>query len=151
MRIVIQRVSRASVSVSGRLTGEIGPGLLLLLGVDPADTPAHAERLAAKVASLRIFEDAEGRMNLSLTETGGGALVVSQFTLYGNARKGNRPSFVRAAAPGHAEPLYRAFAAALARALGRSVPTGEFGATMAVSLVNDGPVTLVMDTELPDF
>ncbi len=150
MRIVIQRVSRASVSVAGRVTGEIGPGLLLLLGVEPADTPTHAERLAAKVAALRIFEDEQGRMNLALTDTGAEALVVSQFTLYGNARKGNRPSFNRAAAPGHAEPLYRAFVDALARTLGRPVPTGEFGAMMAVSLVNDGPVTLVMDTELPD-
>lgn len=151
MRIVIQRVSRAAVEVGGRITGEIGPGLLLLLGVEPEDTAEDVSWLAAKVAALRVFEDADGRMNLSLADTGGEALVISQFTLYGNARKGNRPSFNRAAPPAHAAPMYESFVAELSRLLARPVPTGEFGAMMAVSLVNDGPVTLILDTKERDF
>ena len=151
MRIVLQRVERAAVRVGERVTGEIGPGVLILLGVEPADTSEDVSWLAAKVAALRIFEDDEGRMNLSLSEVGGRALVVSQFTLYGNCRKGNRPSFNRAAPPPHAIPMYEAFTAELSRLLGKPVPTGEFGADMRVELVNDGPVTLVFDTKSKDF
>jgi len=139
---LVQRVSQASVTVDGRTVGAIGPGLLVLLGVHVTDTEAEGEWLAKKVAGLRIFPDAEGRMNRSLLDTRGEAIVVSQFTLYGDTRKGNRPSFVASAPPEVAEGLYEAFAAVLAGHLGRPVPTGEFGAMMEVSLVNDGPVTL---------
>lgn len=151
MRLVVQRVTRAAVSVETRVTGEIGPGLLLLLGVEPADTLEDVAWLAAKVAALRVFADADGKMNLSLRDTGGGALVISQFTLFGSMNKGNRPSYNRAAAPAVAVPLYEAFVAELSRTLGKSVPTGEFGADMRVELVNDGPVTLILDTKARDF
>lgn len=146
MRIVLQRVARASVTVADRPVGEIGPGLLLLLGVAPEDTAGDVAKLAAKVASLRIFADAEGRMNLSVRDVGGEALVVSQFTLFGDCRKGARPSFNRAAPPALARELYEAFTAELSRLLARPVPTGEFGADMRVASVNDGPVTLILDT-----
>ncbi len=142
MVALVQRVSEAAVAVDGAVTGEIGPGLLVLLGVHRDDTEAEAAWVAKKTANLRIFPDAEGRMNQSLLEAGGEALVVSQFTLYGDARKGNRPSFVASAPPEQAEALYEAFVAELGRLLGRPVPTGVFGAHMAVRLVNDGPVTL---------
>lgn len=151
MRIVIQRVTRAVVRVDGAVTGEISKGLLLLLGVEPADTAEDADRLAEKLVKLRVFEDAEGRMNLALPEVGGDALVVSQFTLYGSLAKGNRPSFNRAAPPAHATPLYERFVARLAALLGKPVPTGVFGADMKVELVNDGPVTLILDTRRTDF
>lgn len=151
MRAVIQRVSRAAVRVGDRTTGEIGPGLAILLGIESADTAEDGAWLATKVASLRVFADAEGRMNLALGETGGAALVVSQFTLFGNVRKGARPSYNRAAPPSHAVPLYESFVAALSDALGRPVATGEFGADMAVELVNDGPVTLILDTKARDY
>jgi len=141
MRALIQRVSRASVTVDGEVAGAIGPGLLVLLGITHDDDAAIADRLADKVRALRIFEDAEGKMNESLGD-GREVLVVSQFTLYGDARKGNRPSFVAAARPDHAEPLYERFCAEL-RALGVQVKQGVFGARMAVELVNDGPVTIV--------
>lgn len=151
MRIVLQRVSRASVVSDGVLTGSIGRGLLLLLGIEPADTPEDAVKLAAKVAKLRIFEDADGKMNLSVLDIGGEALVVSQFTLFGDCAKGNRPSFNRAAPPAHAIPLYERFVAELSTVLGKPVPTGVFGADMKVDLLNDGPVTLVIDTRNPGF
>jgi D-tyrosyl-tRNA(Tyr) deacylase len=143
MRAVCQRVSRAEVRVGEEVVGSIGPGLCVLLGVAAGDGSADAERLAGKMARLRIFEDDAGRFDRSLLDTGGAALVVSQFTLLADASKGNRPSFARAAAPEVAEPLYEAFAAAL-RDLGIAVETGRFGARMAVELVNDGPVTILL-------
>jgi D-tyrosyl-tRNA(Tyr) deacylase len=146
MRAVIQRDTHASVTVEGQVVGSIGPGLLILLGVAQGDGPDHAGRLAAKIAGLRIFADEEGHFNRSLLESGGEALVVSQFTLLADMRKGRRPSFVAAAAPEVAEPLVAQFAAAL-RDLGVRVQTGRFGAHMLVDLENDGPVTLVLDTE----
>lgn len=146
MRTVIQRVSRASVVSDGALTGKIGPGLLVLLGIETTDTPEDAVKLAGKLAALRVFDDAGGKMNLSVTDTGGEALVVSQFTLFGDCAKGNRPSYNRAARPEHAIPLYEKFVAELSRLLGKPVPTGVFGADMKVELLNDGPVTLILDT-----
>ncbi len=146
MRLVLQRVSRASVRVEEETVGEIAHGLLLLIGVREGDDEALARRLAAKTAELRIFPDDEGRFNRSLVETGGEALVVSQFTLYGDVRKGRRPSFNDAARPEVAEPLVEAFAASL-EALGVHVARGRFGAHMQVELVNDGPVTIVIDSE----
>lgn len=145
MRAVVQRVSRAGVSVDGEVVGAVGRGLLVLLGVAPTDTEAGARWLADKVVGLRIFPDDEGKMNRDVTEAGGGVLVVSQFTLYGDCRKGRRPSFVGAAPPEVAEPLYEAFVAAV-RAQGVPAATGRFGAMMQVELVNDGPVTLLIDT-----
>jgi D-aminoacyl-tRNA deacylase len=144
VKAVVQRVSRASVRVGDELAGEIGAGLCVLLGVARGDTPEDASRLAGKVARLRIFEDAEGRFDRSLLDTGGEALVVSQFTLLADTAKGNRPSFTDAAAPEKAEPLYEAFCDEL-RQLGVRVTTGVFGAGMAVELVNDGPVTIALD------
>jgi D-tyrosyl-tRNA(Tyr) deacylase len=143
MRAVLQRVARASVRIDGAVTGEIGAGLLVLLGVAEGDTAEAAERLAGKAARLRIFERG-GRFDASLLDEGGAALVVSQFTLLADTRKGNRPSFSEAARPGVAEPVYEAFCTAL-RALGVAVETGIFGAKMEVELVNDGPVTIVLD------
>jgi D-tyrosyl-tRNA(Tyr) deacylase len=145
MRAVVQRVSRAGVTVDGEVVGTIGRGLLVLLGVAPSDTEAEARWLADKVVGLRIFPDDEGKMNRDVTEAGGGVLVVSQFTLYGDARKGRRPSFIGAAQPALAEPLYEAFVAAV-RAQGVPAATGRFAAMMQVELVNDGPVTLLVDT-----
>jgi D-aminoacyl-tRNA deacylase len=146
MRAVVQRVSSASVAVGGRVAGEISRGLLVLLGVAAGDTPDDGDWLASKIAGLRLFADADGRMNLSLRENGGQALVVSQFTLLGSVRKGSRPSFNAAAAPELARPLYEGFVARLTEELGRPVPTGEFAAMMEVALVNNGPVTLILDT-----
>jgi D-tyrosyl-tRNA(Tyr) deacylase len=145
MRAVIQRVTRAAVTVDGETVGSIGPGLVVLLGVADGDGPEQANRLAAKIAELRIFADAGGRFNRSLIESGGEALVVSQFTLLADVRKGRRPSFVAAAAPEDAAPLVDLFAEAL-RAQGIRVAAGRFGAHMLVELENDGPVTLVVDT-----
>jgi D-tyrosyl-tRNA(Tyr) deacylase len=142
---VVQRVARASVRVDGAVRGEIGAGLLVLLGVAEGDGEEAAERLAGKIARLRIFENEDGRFDRSLLDTGGAALVVSQFTLIADTAKGNRPSFAGAAPPERAEPLYERFCAAL-RALGASVETGAFGARMEVELVNDGPVTIVLDS-----
>ena len=144
MRVVLQRVSRARVTVEGRLTGEIGRGLLLLAGFTEGDTEDALAWMADKVVGLRIFPDDEGKMNRSVQEVGGGVLVVSQFTLYGDARKGRRPSFVDAARPDVAIPLYERFVEFL-RATGLPVGTGEFGAMMDVELVNDGPVTLILE------
>jgi D-tyrosyl-tRNA(Tyr) deacylase len=142
MVALVQRVSEASVTVEGEVTGAIGRGLLVLLGVHRDDTEEEMAWVVNKVASLRIFPDNEGKMNHSLLDVGGDALVVSQFTLYGDTRKGNRPSFVESAPPEQAEALYDAFTDALSERLRRPVPTGIFGAMMDVYLVNDGPVTL---------
>jgi D-tyrosyl-tRNA(Tyr) deacylase len=145
MRLVIQRVSRAKVSVDGETVGAIGPGLLILAGVARGDTPADAEWLARRCAEIRIFADAEGKFNRSLSDTGGEALVVSQFTLLADTRKGRRPSFMAAARPEEAEPIVHAFAQAL-RDAGVPTETGRFGAMMAVELVNDGPVTVLLES-----
>lgn len=147
MRIVAQRVGEASVSVEGRTVGAIGRGLLVLAGVGPEDTEEDALWLAGKLARMRIFPDAEGKMNLSVADIGGDALVVSQFTLFASTAKGNRPSFTGAAPAALAEKLYLFFAQELGRALGRPVPTGLFGADMEVALKNQGPVTLLMDSK----
>lgn len=148
MKAVIQRVSSASVIIDGQTVGAIERGLLVLLGVATGDTAEDGEWLAQKIAALRIFEDADGKMNLSVRDAGGGALVVSQFTLIASTRKGTRPSFNDAARPDTAIPLYDGFVRQLEAALGRPVPTGRFGAMMQVHLVNDGPVTLVIDSRL---
>ncbi|MBM3979405.1 MAG: D-tyrosyl-tRNA(Tyr) deacylase [Planctomycetes bacterium] len=145
MRAVLQRVSRASVTVANEVVGAIDRGWLLLLGIGPADAPEQVEWLADKVANLRAFPDADGKMNLSVQDVGGAVLVVSQFTLYGDCAKGRRPSFIGAAPPAVAEPLYEALAAALKR-LGVPVACGRFGADMQVELVNDGPVTFVLES-----
>jgi D-aminoacyl-tRNA deacylase len=145
MRIVLQRVSHASVRVDDETVGSIGLGLLLLVGIAEGDDVATAQRLAQKIADLRLFEDANGRFESSLLETGGEALVVSQFTLYGDVRKGRRPSWSDAARPEHAEPLVEAFATAL-EATGVRTARGRFGAHMHVELLNDGPVTLIVDS-----
>lgn len=146
MRAVVQRVARSSVTSDGKLLGAIGQGLLIFLGVTHRDTPTEARYLARKIAQLRIFEDHAGKMNLSLVEVGGAALVVSQFTLYADCRRGRRPAFTEAAPPAVAELLYRDFTQALA-AEGVEVFTGQFGNRMLVELVNDGPVTIWLDTE----
>lgn len=145
MRAVIQRVAQANVTVDGRCVGEIGPGLLILLGIHETDTIRDIEWLAPKIAQLRIFEDSAGKMNLSILDVEGAALVVSQFTLYGDCRKGRRPSFIEAARPERAIPLYESFCQRL-RLEGLKVETGEFGEKMSVRLTNDGPVTLVLDS-----
>jgi D-tyrosyl-tRNA(Tyr) deacylase len=147
MRAVVQRVRRAEVRVGDDLVGGIAHGLCVLLGVAVGDGPAQAEALAQKVATLRIFDDDAGRLNRSVQDVGGGVLVVSQFTLYGDLSRGRRPSFVRAAAPEVAEPLCEAFAARL-RSTGLPVATGQFRAVMLVEIHNDGPVTLVLDTDV---
>ena len=146
MRALLQRVTRADCVVAGQITGEIGPGLLVLLGVGPGDTAEAASALAARTARLRIFSDEAGRMNRSLQDTGGAALSISQFTLYADTRRGQRPGFSGAAPPEQARVLYVAFNVAL-RGLGVQVQEGVFGADMQVTLTNDGPVTLLLDTE----
>lgn len=146
MRVVAQRVGEASVSVEGTGIARIGRGLLILVGVAPDDGPEDGAWLAGKLARMRIFPDAGGKMNLSLSDIGGEALVVSQFTLFASTAKGNRPGFSGAAGPDRAIPLYEGFAAALSRELGRPVSTGRFGADMEVSLRNQGPVTIFMDS-----
>ncbi len=146
MRAVVQRVSRASVRVEGATTGQIEAGLLVLLGVGPEDGPAQVAWLADKLCELRIFPDAAGKMNLSLREVGGGMLVVSQFTLYGDCSRGRRPSFIGAAPPALAEPLYRSFCEAVEARGIAPVGRGVFGADMQVELVNDGPVTLLLES-----
>ena len=145
MRAVVQRVTRASVTVEGSTTGSIQQGLVVLLGVGRDDSTIDAEYLAAKITALRIFDDEQGKMNLSLKDVGGGMLVISQFTLYGDVRRGLRPSWIDAAAPDRAEPLYEFFIARVRR-LVSEVATGKFGAEMQVELVNDGPVTLLLDS-----
>jgi D-tyrosyl-tRNA(Tyr) deacylase len=146
VRAVVQRVTSASVTVDGRVAGEIGAGLLVLLGVSRTDNPESAAYLAEKIANLRIFSDEAGKMNLSLVDIGGAALVVSQFTLYGDTRGGRRPSFIQAAPPEEASRLYNEFVQSM-RALGVAVETGVFQAQMQVELVNDGPVTILLDSE----
>lgn len=146
MRVVVQRVSQAAVSIGESVRSVIGPGLLVLLGIEEADTAEDVEWLCRKIVALRVFDDEDGVMNRSLMDIRGEALVVSQFTLMASYRKGNRPSYVRAARHATAIPLYEAFCARLSALLDRPVGTGEFGADMQVSLVNDGPVTLCMDT-----
>lgn len=146
MRVVLQRVTEARVTIDGREVGAIGPGFLLLVGFTDGDTATEVAWMADKVAGLRLFADEDGKMNRDLAEAGGALLVVSQFTLYGDATRGRRPSFIAAARPETAIPLYEGFVAAL-RDRGLTVATGEFGAMMAVSLVNDGPVTLLLERE----
>jgi D-tyrosyl-tRNA(Tyr) deacylase len=146
MRLVIQRVRQASVTVGQEITGQIGPGLLVLAGFAPTDTLDSLTWMARKLTQLRIFGDEAGQMNRSVLDVGGQVLVVSQFTLLADARKGNRPSYIGAAGPAVAEPLYRQFVALVNGLLGQPVPTGIFGADMQVSLVNDGPVTIVLDS-----
>lgn len=145
MRAVLQRVSRASVTVDGEITGEIGAGILVLLGVSASDTEADATHLVEKTVNLRILSDDEGKMNRSLLDTGGGLLVVSQFTLYADTRKGRRPSYLDAASPDHANRLYEFFVSEARKLIGK-VETGRFQAMMDVELVNDGPVTIILES-----
>mgnify|MGYP003313041605 CR=1 FL=1 len=147
MRALIQRVRKASVEINGSIVGQIGPGLLILFAVTHSDTEEDAVWLADKLANLRIFCDDAGKMNRSLLDNNGEALVVSQFTLYGDCKKGRRPGFSEAALPDHAIPLYEKFVELLSLRLGKKIPTGEFGADMLVSLENDGPVTFMVDTK----
>ena len=146
MRVIIQRVLEASVTIDGVCVSKIGTGLLVLLGVEDADTAEDAVWLSGKVARMRIFSDDEGKMNRSVTETAGEIIVVSQFTLHASTKKGNRPSFLRAAAPEASEPLYEEFCRALESEIGQSVGRGVFGADMKVFLINDGPVTIMIDS-----
>ncbi len=147
MRVVIQRTTHASVTIGGQLKSAIGPGMLILVGIEDADGPEDIDWLCRKIVNLRIFDDDEGVMNRSVLETGGDILVVSQFTLHASTKKGNRPSYIRAARPEISIPLYEQFCEALSQALGKSVETGQFGADMQVELLNDGPVTICMDTK----
>ncbi|MDX1908603.1 MAG: D-aminoacyl-tRNA deacylase [Bacteroidia bacterium] len=149
MRMVIQRVQHARVTVEATVTGEIGPGLLVLLGITQDDTQQDIDWMVSKLIHLRIFSDDAGKMNLSVLDTGGSILVVSQFTLYADTRKGNRPSYIRSAPPNQAEPMYEQFVASLRTAFTGVVATGQFGAAMEVSLLNDGPVTILMDSKIP--
>jgi D-tyrosyl-tRNA(Tyr) deacylase len=151
MRAVIQRVKEASVAVEGQIVGAIGPGLLVFVGVEAADVDEDIHWLANKLPALRVFEDQEERMNLSLTDTGGQILFISQFTLFGSLRKGTRPSFNRAAPPEQARELLARLHGALETALGKSVPQGVFGAMMDIRATHDGPVTLIIDTKQKDF
>jgi len=147
MRIILQRVSQASVEVEGKTVGEIGPGLLLFLGIEDDDTDEDIEWICNKVAKMRIFNDEEGKMNHSVQDIGGGILVVSQFTLHASVKKGNRPSFMGAARPEYAVPMYEKFVKILEITAGQGIETGEFGAEMQVSLINDGPVTVFVDSK----
>lgn len=146
MRAVIQRVLEASVTIDGNCVSKIGPGFLILLGVETGDTAEDVAWLSGKIARMRIFSDAEGKMNLSVTEAAGGIIVVSQFTLHASTKKGNRPSFLRAAEPGVSEPLYAEFCTSLESETGKAVGRGVFGADMKVALINDGPVTILIDS-----
>lgn len=145
MRVLVQRVSRAKVTVDGKVSGEIGHGLLLLVGITHNDTEAELDWMVNKLSGLRIFSDTHGKMNLSVQDVNGGVLAISQFTLYGDAKKGNRPSYIEAARPEVAEPLYDKFCEALGNAIGTQVQRGIFGSHMDVELVNDGPVTLMVE------
>ena len=147
MKAVLQRVQHGQVSVEGRITGKIESGFVILLGITHTDGPAEVKKLAEKTAHLRVFEDEQGKMNRSMLDVGGGALVISQFTLFADAKKGRRPSFTRAAAPDIAEPLVDRFVEALLQLGVKTVQTGVFGAHMLVSIANDGPVTIILDTE----
>ncbi len=148
MRAVLQRVAEAKVTINGAVKGEIQHGLAVLLGVEAADTAEDIEWLSGKIVRLRVFDDDQGVMNRSVQEVGGGILLVSQFTLFASTKKGNRPSYSRSAGPETAVPLYEQFARRLAQDLGKSIQTGEFGAHMLVSLSNDGPVTIIIDSKL---
>jgi D-tyrosyl-tRNA(Tyr) deacylase len=147
MRAVIQRVSRASVTVNDKLFSGIDAGLLVLVGIEEADNSSDLDWLAGKICNLRIFDDENGVMNISVMDSGGDILAISQFTLHAKTKKGNRPSYIRAAQPEIAKPLYDKFVTALETVLGKAVKTGEFGAMMQVNLVNDGPVTIIIDTK----
>lgn len=147
MRVVIQRVERASVTVEGKTTGAIDHGLMILAGFEDADTPEDLQWMSAKISKLRIFNDEEGVMNRSVMDVNGGILVVSQFTLHANTRKGNRPSYIRAAKPDTAIPLYEAFIKQLSLDTGIEIKSGIFGAMMKIELINDGPVTITIDTK----
>ena len=147
MRVVLQRVKRASVTVEGNIAGAIEEGLLVLLGIEEADTLEDMNWLSGKLVNLRIFNDEQGVMNRSLLEVGGGLLLVSQFTLFAATKKGNRPSYIRAAPPGMAVPIYEKMIELLSAELGKPIQTGVFGADMKVDLLNDGPVTIIMDTK----
>lgn len=146
MRVVVQRCSRAEVRIDNTIVGSIRQGFMLLVGITDTDTQADADLLAKKIAQLRVFEDAEGKMNLSLRDIGGAVLSISQFTLYADCRKGNRPSFIRAARPEQASPLYDYFNDTLRTMYGLHVETGRFGADMKVDFINDGPVTILLDS-----
>ena len=150
MRAVIQRVSQASVKVNGMITGEIETGFMILLGIEDADTEEDVSWLAQKIIGMRIFGDKNGLMNKALADVKGNILLISQFTLFAQTKKGNRPSFIRAAKPEKAIPLYEMMIKTLENLLGKSISTGQFGADMKVSLVNDGPVTIIMDTKDKD-
>lgn len=147
MRAVIQKVSDASITINRDTTKEIGPGLVILLGIEEADGRSDIEWLSGKVSRLRIFDDSEGVMNLSVNDVNGDLMIVSQFTLHASTRKGNRPSYIKAATPETAIPLYESFIDQMQQELGKSVVTGKFGAYMQVNLTNDGPVTLIIDTK----
>jgi D-tyrosyl-tRNA(Tyr) deacylase len=147
MRVVVQRCSRAEVRIDGERVGQIEKGFVLLVGITDTDSHEEADILAKKIAQLRVFEDAEGKMNLSLNEVGGAVLSISQFTLYGDCRKGNRPSFIRAARPETAAPLYDYFNDMMRTQYNLRVETGRFGADMKVDFINDGPVTIILDTD----
>lgn len=151
MRVVIQRVSKSEVVVEGKITASIGLGLLILLGIEEADSIEDIDWLVKKISQLRIFNDENGVMNLAVTDVSGDAIVVSQFTLHASTKKGNRPSYIRAARPETAIPLYEKFIAALESSLGKPVGRGVFGAHMDVTLTNDGPVTIILDTKNKDF
>jgi D-tyrosyl-tRNA(Tyr) deacylase len=146
MRAVIQRVTRASVTIEDRMESESGAGLLVLAGIEESDDDTDIEWLAGKIVNLRIFDDPDGVMNLSILHTGGDIMAISQFTLHAKTKKGNRPSYIRAAQPGVAKPIYERFVLKLSELLGKKVKTGVFGAMMKVELVNDGPVTIIIDT-----
>jgi D-tyrosyl-tRNA(Tyr) deacylase len=147
MRTVIQRVSSSSVTISGKVVAAIGNGMMVLVGFEEADTQEDIDWMCRKIAALRIFDDENGVMNLSLTDTGGEVLVVSQFTLFASTKKGNRPSYIFAAKPETAIPLYEKFKKVLSESIGKEVKCGEFGAEMEVALVNDGPVTIIIDSK----
>ena len=151
MKAVVTRVKSASVAIEGEIHGQIGQGFLILLGIAPDDTPEKCRKLAEKILGLRVFRDENDKMNLSLADVGGSVLVVSQFTLHASTRKGNRPSYVRAAGPEAAVPLYERFVAVTGELLGRPVRTGVFGADMQVELVNDGPVTIWIDSKQKEY
>lgn len=147
MRVVIQRVSGASVTIDSQIKGSIGQGYVLFLGIETEDTIDDSDWLCKKIAALRVFADTEGKMNLSVQNIGGECLIISQFTLHAGTKKGNRPSFIKAARPDKAIPLYGAFVSKLQESLDKPVQTGEFGADMQVALVNDGPVTIIIDSK----
>lgn len=147
MRVVLQRVSKASVTIESKVHGSIEHGLLVLLGITVEDSQEDIDWLVNKIAGMRIFSDADGKMNLNLSDVNGNALVISQFTLYASTKKGNRPSFINAARPDVAIPLYESFVTTLSRKLDKTIPTGIFGTDMKVALVNDGPVTIVVDSK----